>query len=136
MVEEINVNQLDTLGGKEKLFEWEYIEHKGIVIKKKVSKKYIEIIFTDEDINKVLEFINNNGDVDLANSVTKMRDGTEKNGIGSFIYENLYRNETIAQASSQLVAILFKKGILGYNGKKRGMRFWLIDENWRALLRN
>lgn len=50
------------------------------------------------------------------------------------IYENIKSDTTFAQTASQLVSIFVNANILEYNGKKRNMEFWLVDEEWEKAL--
>lgn len=123
-----------TLGAKNKEFEWTYSTSDGITIFRDFKNGSNKVVFTNDDIEKMLKYIEFKKEVELANSVTKLLYGTEKDGIGKFIYENIDKNTTTAQAASQLVAIFYKAGILGYNQKPRGMKFWLECNEWEKQL--
>jgi hypothetical protein len=138
-----NLNDIDdkqlgiTLGGKAKEFEWKYDGEK-IIISREFGKLHnnIQTEFTNNEISLILSYIKYKGKAYLSNSVSKLQDGTEKDGIGKFIYENIKSDTTFAQTASQLVSIFVKANILEYNGKKRNMEFWLVDEEWeKALLK-
>lgn len=136
-----NLNSIDdkllgiTLGGKAKEFEWNYDGEKIVIGRKFVNlNNNIQSEFTNNEVSLILSYIKNKGKVDLANSVSKLKDGTEKDGIGKFIYENIKSDTTLAQAASQLVSILINVNVLGYNEKKRNMEFWLIDDKWENAL--
>ncbi|MNN67282.1 hypothetical protein D3C81_1829080 [compost metagenome] len=64
-----------------------------------------------------------------------MKDGTEKDGLGKFIFEELKRDISSAQASSQLIAIFYDAGIIYTNEKVKGIKFWIKDEDWKEQLR-
>lgn len=124
-----------TLGGKAKEFKWDYNGEK-VIISRKVGKlqNNIQSEFTNNEISLILSYIKHKGNIELSNSVSKLQDGTEKDGIGKFIYENIKSDTTLAQAASQLASIFVNANILSYNGKKRNMEFWLLDEEWEKAL--
>lgn len=70
----------------------------------------------------------------LANSVSKVKDGIEKDGIGTYIYNNIKQDPSLVQTSSQLVAILYNANVLYYNDKKNGMEFWINKIDWKENL--
>lgn len=127
-------NNCETLGGKQKEFAWKYDKNKGLIIKRIISDNIVTTSFTEEEINKIIVYISNSKQVKLANSVTKLQNKNEKDGLGKFVYEELDRDISDAQAVSQLAAILVNEGILGYNGRKRGMEFWVEDDDWKTKL--
>lgn len=124
-----------TLGGKAKKFEWSYDGEK-IKINRKIGRfdSNIQSEFTNNEISHIISYIKYKKKVCLSNSVSKLQDGTEKDGIGKFIYENIKSDTTLAQTASQLASIFIATNILGYNGKKRNMEFWLINEEWENAL--
>lgn len=124
-----------TLGAKQKTFAWIYDEEK-ITIKRTVGNGLVLVNeFTDLEIDKIIEFIKVMGETSLANSVSKMKDGTEKDGLGKFIFEELKRDISSAQASSQLIAIFYDAGIIYTNEKVKGIKFWIKDEDWKEQLK-
>ena len=54
-----------------------------------------------------------------------------KDGIGSYIYNNIEENTSLVQTASQLVSILYNADVLYYNNKKKGMEFWINNPNWK-----
>lgn len=66
----------------------------------------------------------------LANNAAKLCMGTEKDGIGKFLYK-LRSEVSYAQLSSQLGAIFYQAGVWEWNEQKRGMKFLLLSENWQ-----
>lgn len=66
----------------------------------------------------------------LANGAAKLYMGTEKDGIGKFLYK-LRPEVSYAQLSSQLAAIFYQSGVWEWNEQKRGMEFLLLSENWQ-----
>ncbi|GMQ61701.1 hypothetical protein [Vallitalea maricola] len=127
--------ECETLGGKAKKFKWKYCEDEGLTIYRVFSKgsKHISI-FSDNDLDNIIDFLKNKQELPLANSVDKMKNGTEKEGFGSFIYDKINADTKFAQSASQLVAILISAGIIGYNGAKRNMIFYYKDSNWKIKL--
>lgn len=123
-----------TLSPKQKEFKWRYSKSDGIVITRTFKSGTNKTEFSNEDIDKIINFIKEKGIVPLANNVEKLANGTEKEGIGSFIYQNISSDMANAQAASQLVSILYNVGVLGYNGAARGMEFWALEENWKEKL--
>ncbi|GMQ59061.1 hypothetical protein AN1V17_34580 [Vallitalea sediminicola] len=134
---DINMTFLEgeTLGGKAKKFKWKYCEDEGLTIYRVFSKgsKHTSI-FSDNDLDNILDFLKNKQELPLANSVDKMKNGTEKEGFGSFIYNKINADTKFAQSASQLVAILTVADIIGYNEAKRNMKFYYKDSNWKTKL--
>jgi hypothetical protein len=128
--------QNNTLGAKEKSFLWFYDGEK-ITIKRKI-KNNIELIndFSNNEINILMSYIKQSGRVALANNVTKVQDGTEKDGIGKFIYTNINKDISAAQAASQLVSIFYNANVVCFNGRKRNMEFWIDNINWKERILN
>ncbi len=67
---------------------------------------------------------------DLANDAAKLYTGTEKNGIGKFLYR-LRPEVPYAHLSSQLAAIFYHSEVWEWNEQKRGMKFLLLPGNWQ-----
>ncbi|HZJ58537.1 MAG TPA: hypothetical protein VFD57_05650 [Clostridia bacterium] len=123
-----------TLGSKQKEFRWRYSKANGLVIIRTFKNGNKKTEFSNEDIDSIINFIKEEGIVPLANNVVKLSNGTEKEGIGRFIYQNISNDTTNAQTASQLASILYNTGVLGYNGAVRGMEFWILDDNWKEKL--
>jgi len=124
-----------TLSSRSKDFQWKYDDCNGLEIRR-MFKGNTErrTIFTTKDIDKIINFVFKNGKVSLANNVGKLKNGIEKKGLGKFIYEELGRDVSDAQATSQLAAIFVLVKIFEYNGKLKNMEFWLNNINWRDKL--
>lgn len=118
----------------EKPFLWFY-DGERIIIKRKFKNnpEFINI-FSNDEIEKLILYIKQNSRVALANSVTKVQDGTEKDGIGKFIYNNINKDSSKQQAASQLVTIFYNADILLYNNKKKNMEFWINNINWKERI--
>lgn len=67
---------------------------------------------------------------DLANNASKLCMGTEKEGIGKFLYK-LRPDIPYAQLSSHLGAIFYFSEVWKWNEQKRGMKFLLLSEDWQ-----
>lgn len=67
---------------------------------------------------------------DLSNDAAKLYMGTEKNGIGKFMYR-LRPEVPYAQLSSQLAAIFYYSEVWKWNERKMGMQFLLLSGNWQ-----
>lgn len=124
----------NTLGGKEKLFWWNYDGEKITIKKKKKDKSDCIIDFFNCEIDMLIEYIKQSERVPLANNIQKLQDGTEKDGIGKYIYNNIIKNNDKAQSASQFVSIFLQINILGYNGKKSNMEFWVINMDWKERI--
>lgn len=66
----------------------------------------------------------------LSNNASKLCQGTEKDGVGKFLYK-LWPEVSYAQLSSQLGAIFYQAGVWEWNEERRGMEFMLLSENWQ-----
>ncbi|WP_343766563.1 hypothetical protein [Clostridium malenominatum] len=121
---------------EEKTFLWSYDGQKIVVLKEFKSGKEYKYVFSNSEINKILSYIEKSGKVSLANSVSKLQDGTEKEGIGKYIYDNINKDSGVAQTASQLVAIFYNANVLYYNNKKKGMEFWINNINWQERILN
>ncbi len=125
-----------TLGGKHKRFWWKINKNYTLEIIRKFNSGNGKIIletFTEEEIKKIQKFINHNK-IPLANNVQKLKNGTEKEGLGKFLYEKLNKNTTQAQLASHISTIFYNSGTWDYNEKKRDMLFWKKSEDWKNLL--
>lgn len=128
-----------TLGGKEKPFEWKLDDNGLLSIRRMFDSKTGMKTEEKTILRNELERINNyvaQGWCHLANNVKKLRDGNERDGIGSFLYDTLGWNETDSQLASQLASLFTKSGIWHSNGKKINMQFKSIRKEWCELLVN
>lgn len=125
-----------TLGGKHKRFWWKINKDYSLEIIRKFNSGNGKITletFTEKEIKNIQQFINGSK-IPLANNVQKIKDGTEKEGLGKFLYENLNKNTTQAQLASHISTIFYNSGTWDYNGKKKDMLFWKKSEDWKNLL--
>lgn len=81
-------------------------------------------------LDKLCRFMEDLEWKDLANDAAKLYMGTEKDGIGKFMYR-LRPEVPYAQLSSQLAAIFYHSGVWKWNEQKRGMRFLLLSGDWQ-----
>lgn len=121
-----------TLGTKEKAFSWRIDSRGNIFIKRKFKKNLFPRIdkISRSHLDRLHEFMQDREWKALANNAAKMYMGTEKDGIGKFLYR-LRAEVTYAQLSSQLAAIFYHSGVWQWNEQKRGMKFLLISGSWQ-----
>jgi hypothetical protein len=121
----------NTLGQKKKKFLWKIDESSNIYIRrqfKNESEMRTERV-TNDELNKINEYMKKGGWKDLANNVELLSTGAEKEGIGKFMY-GLHPNTTYAQLSSHISSIFYNAGVWDWNGKERGMMFLINSGNW------
>lgn len=125
-----------TLGAKHKDFKWRYSSEEGIVILRDFKNaKDNETIYSNSELDQIFEYVEKMKKVKLANSLHKVKNGTEKEGLGKFAYEELHKKIEDQQATSQLAAVFVKSDIFGWNGAKKNMEFWLKDRDWRSRIK-
>lgn len=122
--------------GKKKPFLWFYDGEKIIIERKFKNNPRYQNIFLNSEIDKIIEYISKNDEVPLANNVEKVVNGEEKEGIGKYIYDNISKDTSAQQCSSQLVAIFYDTNIILYNNKKRNIQFRINNKNWKETLIN
>jgi hypothetical protein len=121
-----------TLGAKEKAFFWRIDSRGNIFIKRKFKKTLFPRIdkISRNHLERLHEFMRDREWKDLANDAAKLYMGTEKDGIGKFLYR-LRQEVPYAQLSSQLAAIFYHSEVWEWNKQKRGMKFLLFSDNWQ-----
>lgn len=121
-----------TLGAKEKAFFWRIDSRGNIFIKRKFKKTLFPRIdkISRNHLERLHEFMQDREWKDLANDAAKLYMGTEKDGIGKFLYR-LRPDVTYAQLSSQLAAIFYHSEVWKWNEQKRGMKFLLFSDDWQ-----
>lgn len=128
-----------TFGGKSKPFKWKIDEENNIHIKRifdlENEKKELTKIITAYELDQLDDYMKDGSWKYIANNVEKLAHGTEKVGIGVFLYDHLNWSGTEAQLSGHLGVILYKAGVWDYNGKMRGIQHKRISDNWRELVR-
>ncbi|TFH04442.1 MAG: hypothetical protein E4H06_02915 [Methanosarcina sp.] len=121
-----------TLGTKEKVFSWRIDSRGNIFIKRKFRNGLFPRIdkISCNHLDKLQGFMQDREWKDLANDAAKLYTGTEKDGIGKFLYR-LRPEVPYAQLSSQLGAIFYHSEVWEWNEQKRGMKFLLLPGNWQ-----
>lgn len=137
-----NVIKGTTLGGKKKEFLWRINFEKNQIEVDRIEAN-IQDIFSFEEIMKILEMLKanfNDQAIPLGNNVEKLKNNDEQKGIGQTIYDVCSDEGTKriikAQGASQLAPILEQCGILSWNGKSKGICFYLknMPDNEQHLL--
>ncbi len=126
----INAN---TCGGKSKEFTWK-IGGENIVINRPAMKNKDEIISLDIFL-KINAYTIQKTYINLCNSVSKMADGTEKDGIGTFLMSEFDFKSSDAQIASQIAAILCQTGCWVNNGKQRNIEFYSKTDDPITLIK-
>lgn len=121
-----------TLGTKEKAFFWRIDSRGNIFIKRKFRNSLFPRIdkISCNHLNRLHEFMQDREWKDLANDAAKLYMGTEKDGIGKFLYR-LKQEVPYAHLSSQLAAIFYHSEVWEWNEQKRGMKFLLLSGSWQ-----
>lgn len=119
---------------KGNVFLWTYDGKEIFILKEDKNKMEHTFTFSNYEIDGLIEYIKGKSRVPLGNSVSGVSDGTEKDGIGTYIYNNIDKNTSLVQTASQLVSILYNTDVLYYNNKKKGMEFWINKSNWKEQL--
>jgi hypothetical protein len=121
-----------TLGIKQKAFSWRIDGRGNIFIKRKFRRGRFPRIdkISCSHLEKLYRFMEDLEWKDLANDAAKMYMGTEKDGVGKFMYK-LRPEVTYAQLSSQLAAIFYHAEVWKWNERKRGMKFLLLSGDWQ-----
>lgn len=113
---------------REKPFNWDF-HNNTLTIYKNVCGEQWKIPFTTEQLLQIVEYMKLKDHIPLANNVKKMRERTEKDGIGEFIYSNIVPKTKFAQCASQIMSIFCELGIARSNKAKIGILFTLMDDD-------
>ena len=126
----IKTNELGTVN---KGFLWEY---KGdqLVIQKSLKAGNNRMIFTKDELEKIINYIGDEGPAYLGNDIGKLASGREKTGIGLFIYENSDKDLTRAQYAGHLVAIFLMQNIIEAYGHSRDLTYILKRPDYISFL--
>lgn len=121
-----------TLGTKEQVFFWRIDSRGNVFIKRKFRKDCFPRIdkVSCSHLDKLQGFMQDREWKDLANDAAKLYMGTERDGIGKFLYR-LRPEVPYAQLSSQLAAIFYHSEVWEWNEQKRGMKFLLLPGSWQ-----
>ncbi|GAB3709822.1 hypothetical protein GCM10027592_46350 [Spirosoma flavus] len=125
--------QDNTLGGKSKEFLWKLEPDHSLSIQRDFKGDNFKKISFD-NLQAIQDFVQQNGWTVLANSVSKLPDKKEKEGLGKFLYENLKWSNTNAQLASQLAALFVNAGIWASNGRRRGIQVKNQSNSWYTEL--
>lgn len=129
-----------TFGGKSKRFSWKIDDESNIHIKRifdlENGTKEVKKITTAFELGQLDDYMKDGNWKSIANNVDKLAKGTEKVGIGVFLYNKLNWSGTDAQLSGHLGVIFYKAGVWDYNRKKRGIQHKRISDNWNESVRN
>ena len=117
-------------------FQWSFDTIKGLVISREFKNSHREDQFSVLEIEKLLQFTFSKGEVLLGNSVSKMNDGTEIDGLGAFVYDNIKADNTFAQSVSQFAAIMVDAEIFSSRKESRWMKCKLKNIDWQTRLLN
>lgn len=121
-----------TFGGKAKDFWWCVGNDGSITIRRVFDTRgpgtdvRVRTI-TRTELMALLDAMSDGAWWPLANNVEKLTNGTEKDGLGSFLCERFGWTPTDAQLAGHLGVILSGAGVWDYNGRKRGIEFRLAD---------
>ncbi|AKB28724.1 hypothetical protein MSSIT_2005 [Methanosarcina siciliae T4/M] len=128
----ISWSESHTLGTREKVFSWRIDSRGNIFIKRKFRNCRFPRIdkVSCNHLDKLQNFMQDREWKALANNAAKLYLGTEKEGVGKFLYR-LRRDVPYAQLASQLAAIYYHSGVWEWNEQKRGMKFLLLPGNWQ-----
>lgn len=121
-----------TLGVKQKAFSWRIDGHGNIFIKRKFRRGRFPRIdkISCNHLDRLCRFMEDMEWKDLANDAAKLYKGTEKDGIGKFMYR-LRPEVSYAQLSSQLAAIYYHSEVWKWNERKKRMQFLLLSGDWQ-----
>ncbi|MVM28595.1 hypothetical protein GO755_01030 [Spirosoma sp. HMF4905] len=124
-----------TLGGKAKEFCWRLDSTRSLSIHRVFEgNNPNDKKITFEELTAIQDYVQKNGWTDLANSVTKLKDKTEKDGLGKFLYEELDWDTIDAQLASHLSAIFVSAGVWISNNKKRNIQVKVQINKWYETL--
>ena len=124
--------QDQTLGGKAKDFWWRVEANGDITIRRVFETRGLAEdvrvrTTTHAELGRLLAAMADGEWWPLANNVEKLTNGTEQDGLGKFLYEQLDWTATDAQLAGHLGVILTGAGVWEWNQRKRGMMFRLTD---------
>jgi len=129
-----------TFGGKAKSFWWKSDEGYNIHVMRDFNgvkgSVSINVTISPADTEQLNNYMAKNEWVPLANNVEKLHNGTEKQGIGQFLHEQLGWSIVNSQLASQLGVIFSLSGAWEYNGKKKGIEFRQLSKGWRSCVSN
>ncbi|GAB4000598.1 hypothetical protein GCM10028807_54090 [Spirosoma daeguense] len=120
-----------TLGGKGKKFWWKLdAAHSLTICREFKGDNLEETTISFEALKAIQEYVHKTGWTDMANSVSKLGDKTEREGLGKFLHETLKWGTTEAQLASQLFALFVHAGIWVSNDKQTNIQVKNQSINW------
>lgn len=99
------------------------------------GKTNVEDFITADELKKLDNYMSDGEWKHLANNVSKLQDGTEKEGVGTFLFSELQWSNTKAQLSGNIGSIFCAAGAWKHNGKKRGIQFKKNSDIWCDLVK-
>lgn len=126
-----------TFGGKTKSFWWRLDGNFNILIIRQF-KGFGDVasrLISKTDLEKIDNFMESKEWVDLANNIEKINNGSEKDGLGKYLFESLGWKVGDAQLASHLGVIFTLSGVWSFNGRKRGIQFKKNNSQWQELLK-
>ena len=122
---------LYTHGSRMRSFRWYYDPERDMLVIESESKMRHEYPVPElEQIFRYLHAHFGSSSFPLANNVQKLGNGTEILGLGMAILEQKPRDITHAQGSSYLGVVLEDIGYLEWNGKRKGIKWEIIDDDF------
>lgn len=118
------MNKTYEFGTVNKSFLWEYKEER-LNIQKSLKAKNSRITFVKADLEKIINYIGDEGFAYLGNDIGKIASGREKPGIGQFIYDEIHHDLNTVQYAGHLVAIFLEQEIVEVYGHSRDLTFAL-----------
>lgn len=118
------MKKTNEIGTVNKGFLWEYSKEQ-LVIQKSLKATNSRMVFTKDELERIINYIGDEGPAYLGNDVGKLASGREKEGIGLFIYENISKDLSTVQYAGHLAAIFLEQNIVEYYGHKRDLTFKL-----------
>ena len=115
-----------------KTFYWKIDGAHNIYIRRKFKQWVPEKVNADA-LYRLNSYMSNGSWKYLANNVQKLYNGTEMEGLGSFLYR-INQNTSFAQLSSHLSAIFTKANVWECDRSEGKMKFQLINNNWNQAI--
>lgn len=123
-----------TLGIKSRSFLWQVDDSLALHISSEYKNscvRTVSIISADE-LDHLDRFMQGIVWADLANDSEKLGNGSEKGGIGRFLYMRLGWDGVDVQIAGPLSAVFVSSGVWEYNGLRKEMKFRRAGGNWRS----
>jgi len=118
------MKKTNEIGTVNKGFLWEY-KKEELIIQKSLKAGNARMVFTKDQVERIINYIGDEGPAYLGNDLGKLASGREKEGIGLFIYENIMKDLSMAQYAGHLVAIFLEQNIIEIYGHKRDLTYIL-----------